>query len=388
MPLDDRIAAHNANVFVREFTYSSTQFKGQDGQERQLCDGAVWIGDLLILFQNKERNPAAVTGDPDAETSWFNKKVSKLAVGQLCDSLRYLQEERALPFANMRGQTLDLTKAKEQVSLTHLVALFSPSAILPAEVAMKKGRMSQRVGFVHFFTADDYVRVCATLHTPFEVSDYLSFRKAVALKDPNADAVSEKALLGQYLMDPAPDRSVSPNNEEYVDRLVRDADEFSLSSILAVYLDRVTFGVDGTDYHAILVELARLRRHMAREFRKRLAWAMEVCKGTSNLAQSRFHVPGLRCSYIFIPLDASQRDAWERDLKPLTYLSKHAFRSPKCIGLTVATDPNDSRYFLINWLYLEFPWEPDDRADELIRNTKPFRESAGVWTPVYRFEQR
>jgi hypothetical protein len=314
--------------------------------------------------------------------------VSKLAVDQLCDSLRYLQQERALPLANLRGQTLDLTKARERVSLTHLVALFSPSSALPAAVAMKKGRASQRVGFVHFLAADDYVRVCGTLHTPFEVSDYLSFRKAVALRDPNADAVSEKALLGQYLMDPDPARPVSPDNEEYVDRLVRDADEFSLSSMLAVYLDRVTFGADGTDYHAILVELARLRRNMAREFRKRLAWAMEVCKGTSNLAPSRFHVPDLGCSYIFIPLDASRRDAWEKHLKPLTHLSKHAFRSPKCIGLTVAPDPNDTRFFLINWLYLEFPWEPDEQADELIRKIKPFRDSVGVWAPVYRFEQR
>lgn len=290
--------------------------------------------------------------------------------------------------ANLRGQTLDLTKVREQVSLTHLVALFSPSAALPAAVAMKKGRASQRVGFVHFLTADDYVRVCGTLHTPFEVSDYLSFRKAIALKVPNADAVSEKALLGQYLMDPDPARPVSPDNEEYVDWLVRDADEFSLSSMLAVYLDRVTIGADGTDYHAILVELARLRRHMAREFRKRLAWAMEVCKGTSNLAPSRFHVPALGCSYIFIPLDASRRDAWEKHLKPLTHLSKHAFRSPKCIGLTVAPDPNDTGFFLINWLYLEFPWEPDEGADELIRTIKPFRDSVGTWTPEYRFEQR
>src|SRR5205807_2647275 len=160
--------------------------------------------------QNKERDPATATDDPAAETRWFNKKVSKLGVDQLCDSLQYLKQERALPLANLRGQILDLTKAREQVSLTHLVTLFSPSSTLPIAMEMKKGRASLRIGFVHFFTADNYVRVCATLHTPFEVSDYLSFRKAVAIKDPNANAVSEKALLGQYLMDPDPNRTVSP----------------------------------------------------------------------------------------------------------------------------------------------------------------------------------
>jgi hypothetical protein len=90
---------------------------------------------------------------------------------------------------------------------------------------------------------------------------------------------------------------------------------------------------------------------------------------------------------VLIPLDASQRDAWEEHLDPYTHLSKYAFRSPKCIGLTVALDPNDTKFFMLNWLYLEFPWEPDEQADELIRNIKPFRESARVWTPEYRFEQ-
>ena len=388
MLLDDWIASHNSDIFVREFTYSKTQFKGQDGQERELCDGAVWIGDLLILIQNKQRDPGAVTGDTDAEIRWFNKKVSKLAVDQLRDSCQFLQEEQSLPFANMRGQTLDLTKTKEQVSLTHLVVIYSPSTILPATETMKKGRVSQRVGFVHFFTVNDYFCVCKILHTPFEVSDYLSFRKAVTLYDPNANAISEKALLGQFLMDPDPSRLVSPNNEEYVDRLVRDADKFSLSNMLAVYLDRVTFGSGGTDYHAILVELAKLRRNIAKEFRKRLEWAMEVCKGTVNLAPSRFYFPNLGCSYIFIPLDASRRDTWEEELKSLACLSKHAFRSRKCIGLTIAPDPDDNEFYLINWFYLECPWEPDDWADELIRKYNPFRESSVVMTPEYRFEQR
>jgi hypothetical protein len=388
MPLDDLIARHNADVFVREFTYSAARFKGQDGQERELCDGAVWIGDLLILLQNKERDSGAVTGNPEAETRWFDKKVSKLAVDQLCASLRYLEQEQTLPLANLRGQTLELAKTRKQVSLTHLVVLFSPSAALPSAVAMRKGRESHRAGFVHFISADDYMFVCDTLHTPFEISDYLSFRKAVALKDPHVHAVSEKAILGQYLMDPDPSRRVSQANAANVDHLVRDANEFSLTNILAVYLDRVTLSAQGTDYHRILAELAKLRRNMAREFRKRLAWAMDTCKRGSDVRPSRFDVPDLGCSYIFIPLSPSQRAAWQQHLLPMTHLSKYAFRSPKCIGLTVATDPTDTKFYLVNWLFLEFPWEADEKADELIRDIKPFREITVVAAPTYRFEKR
>ena len=55
---------------------------------------------------------------------------------------------------------------------------------------------------------------------------------------------------------------------------------------------------------------------------------MEVCKGTSNLAPSRFHVPVLGCSFIFIPLDASQRNAWKKHLEPFPY-DLHYFEQPK-----------------------------------------------------------
>jgi len=385
MSLDDTIARLNSETFVREFTYRSTLFTGQDGQQREFCDGAVWIGDLLILLQNKERDGAFSAGDPNMEAKWFNKKVSKQAVDQLHVSVQYLQKEQSLPLANLRGQTIDLTRAKAKVSLTHLVALYAPSAALATDLVMKKGRVSKRVGFVHFLTLADYVTVCKTLHSPFEVSDYLTFRQEVAQKSPEANKVSEKALLGQYLLNPDSSVPVSASNEEYVDRLINDKDEFSLANLLAVYLDRTYFGGDDVSYHAILVELAKLRRNMAREFRKRFAWAMDVCKQGNNLAPSRFYVPALSCPFIFIPLDATRRDDWYRHLMPMTGLCKYDLKRSKCIGLSIAPDPHNSHFYLVNWAYIEFPWEPDETADALIREIKPFRDSALKKIPTYSF---
>jgi hypothetical protein len=388
MSLDDSIARHNSDIFVREFTYRSSVFKTKDGQEHELCDGAVWIGDLLILLQNKERNPSFDKGDPTEEARWFSKKVSKEAVNQLNDSVQFLQKEQSLPLANLRGQMIDMTKTKEMVSLTHLIALYSPSKALPLDLLMKKGRVSKRVGFVHFLTCNDYVSICNTLHTPFEVSDYLTFRKDISLQNADADKVTEKAILGQFLFNPDSSRPVSARNRHFVDRLTNDVDKFSLANLLAVYLDRVYLGGEDTNYHAILVELAKLRRNTALEFRKRLTWAMDVCKRGENLGPSRFY-PGLsKCPFIFIPLDASRRGDWQLHLMPLTALCKHDFKSPKCIGLTVAPDPHDSRYYLLNWNYIEFPWEPDLRADALIRETKPFREATGKMVASYTFDQR
>lgn len=385
MSLDDTIARLNSGIFVREFTYKSTLFTGDDGQEREFCDGAVWIGDLMILLQNKERDGAFVSGAPDEEAKWFNKKVSKQAVNQLHASVQYLQKEQSLPLANLRGQTVDLTKAKEKVSLTHLVALYAPSAKLATDLVMHKGRLSKRVGFVHFLTLDDYVNVCNTLHTPFEVSDYLTFRKEIAQKNPDANKVCEKALLGRYLHSPDLSSPVSASDERHVDKLINDTNEFSLANLLAIYLDRTYFGGNDIAYHAILVELAKLRRNMAHEFRKRFSWAMDVCKQRTNLAPSRFYAPALGCPFIFIPLDTTQRDDWYRHLIPMTHLCKYDLKCSKCIGLSIAPDPHDSKFYLVNWAYIEFPWEPDDKADALIREIKPFRRSAHKWVPTYSF---
>ena len=383
MSFEDVVATQNADIFTREFTYGSSLFKSQSGHELELCDGAVWIDDLLLLYQLKQRNPEHDTHDPDKERRWFEKKVEKLAVGQLADTMRYLNQERSLPLMNRRGQTLEISTASP--STIQLVILFEASQDLPQDVLFRKGRLSRRVGFVHYLHVKDYGAVCTTLHTPFEIADYLAFRTSFVQRNPRAHAVSEKALLGKYLIGADSSDEISDEHERVVDRLVDDREEFSISNLLRIYLERIEFGNEGTLYHLILAELAKLRRNMMREFRKRFMWAMEKCRGANFVTPSRFYPVNQGCSFIAIPLPSTEREDWKKHLEAFTHLCKYDFKSRRCIGFTVTPDETEEKWYNINWLYIDYPWRQDDETDKFLLEQAPFRKSWGEEIGKYSF---
>ncbi len=373
MSLEDTLANENSDIFTREFTFSSTLFDNNEGQEVELCDGAIWIDDLLLLFQLKERNPDHDTADAEKEQKWFERKVEKMAVGQFAVTLRYLHEEDRLPFANRRGQTLDFADAKPE--RIHLVALFDSSDALPLDVASKKGRLSARVGFVHYFHRTDYHAICLTLHTPFEIAEYLDFRTDFVLRNSKAHKVSEKALVGKFLTDTDDLDDICDEHELVVDQLVDDRDDFDISKLLRIYFDRIVYGNEGTQYHAILAELAKLQRNMLREFRKRFEWAMEKCHEATQPKPSRFYPMKQQCAFIAIPLPETERDNWRMHLELYTHLCKYDFRSKRCLGFTTAVDENDSDAYCIHWCFLDYDWVRSSEMDEALAEEEWFRDS-------------
>lgn len=384
MSFEDIVADGNSNFFFKEFTYSSSLFKLASGNEVELCDGAVWIDNLLFLYQLKQRNPEADTEVPAAEKKWFEKKVEKLAVGQFSDTVRYLQGQKSLPLLNCRGQPLDFSNA---ASLSpQLIVLYDPSVSLPLESSLKKGRVSKRVGFVHYFHISDYRAVCMTLHTPFEIAEYLIFRAAYVERNIAANKVSEKAMLGRYFENPEETTGIiSDKHEHFVDQLIDDRDDFNISKLLRVYVDRIKYGNSGTEYHVILKELAKLQRNMLREFRKRLNWAMETCRDPVFKKPSRFYPPKQECCFLAIPIPISERGDWRKYLEIYTHLCKYDLKSRKCVAISVSVAPDDVNAFLIHWMYLEYPWKQDDQTEKVLKEDNPFRETFGQFLDKYHF---
>lgn len=375
MSFEDAIAADNSNIFLTEFTFSSTLFKNDEGQELELCDGAVWIDDLLLLFQLKERNPDHDTRDPVKEQRWFERKVEKVAVGQFNDTQRYLREQNSLPFTNRRGQTLELAEAKPKQ--IHLIVLFDSSDSLPIDVKTRKGRVSGRVGFVHYFHRNDYGAVCKTLHTPFEIAEYLDFRMTFVLRNKQAHCVREKALLGKYLTDTDELDDITDEHEIFVDRLVDDRNDFNLSGLLKGYFDSIQYGNEGTQYHAILKELAKLQRNMLREFRKRLEWSMDKCHEATLPLPSRFYPVKQDCGFIAIPLPTRNCADWQKHLEAYTLLCKYDLKATRCLGFTTAVDNVGLDEYRIHWLLLDYEWSHDANLEAILADGGLFRESTG-----------
>ena len=62
-PTESAISHVNRNHFLREFTYSNQRFKTDAGED-EFADSAIWIDDLLILQEFKDREPALLNADP------------------------------------------------------------------------------------------------------------------------------------------------------------------------------------------------------------------------------------------------------------------------------------------------------------------------------------
>ena len=78
------ITTINLNMFYREFTFDKNDFRASDGNKVELADNVIWLDDLLILIQIKERNHADAKTD---QGKWFQNKVLKKAKNQVKNSL-------------------------------------------------------------------------------------------------------------------------------------------------------------------------------------------------------------------------------------------------------------------------------------------------------------
>ena len=90
MTLEEYIARLNSLAFWKEFTFAQNGFTPRPGAEFELADSLVWLGQYAIVMQLKQRTEE--TEDPEAERSWFQKKVLGVATGQVRDTLRFLRE--------------------------------------------------------------------------------------------------------------------------------------------------------------------------------------------------------------------------------------------------------------------------------------------------------
>jgi hypothetical protein len=61
MAFEEDIASLNEYFFYKEFTYSNATFRPNPGQEVELADTMLWIGDKAVVYQLKERESLQTT---------------------------------------------------------------------------------------------------------------------------------------------------------------------------------------------------------------------------------------------------------------------------------------------------------------------------------------
>jgi hypothetical protein len=379
---EDDVASLNEHFFFREFTYSQTTFRPKPGQEFELADTLLLIGESVVAYQLKERD-SPVTTSPATESQWFERKVLRKATRQIRDTLAYLHEHDTIRLTNHRGHEVVLQTAK--LRIIHKLVVYLADEQLPQNCRQKKHHTSKTAGIIHLISANDYSGIVTTLLTPAELMDYLHYRAALVRRWPReVEEVPESVLVGHYLHG---DLQEKPDLEHfgYVDALKQETDKWDMSGIITVFADRITSGGGTTDYYPILSAIAELKRNELAEFKLRFNLSIEKAKANAFAWPYRMATPRTGCGFIFIPLTSEFIPQRRVVLENLTMLHKYDQKLPRCVGGSFAADADGS--YSVEWCFLEYPWESDPERDRLLSEKRLFRAVRVAKSDRYDFRQ-
>ena len=381
MTFEEDIAELNEFYFFREFTFSENTFRTSQNQEVELADNIVCLDEPLIIYQLKERK-APISTSPQKEEKWFNRKIIDSAKQQIRDTLNYLQSCHDIEIQNRRGHKFKITVSS--LDSIHKLVLYKAHESLPESCRKLKYHRSQTAGFIHLISSDNYLGIVKTLLTPVELADYLSFREMLINNWEEASLnLPEQALVGQYL---SGESQHEPNFHfiEYLKQLEHRAEEWDMSRLISVFLDRITTDNHATDYY-IVREIAKLRRNELREFKTRFKLSMEKTKANEVTLPYRILSPRTGCGFIFVPLIPEFMEHRQQYLQNLTYAHKYDQKLPKCIGVSFA--PDGDNWYSVEWCYIEFTWEYELESENILKDSDVFRPVRGEKITQYTFSK-
>ena len=361
------IAELNSNFFFKEFTYSSNKFKvDEKGEELELADNVIWLDDLLIISQIKERNKSE---DSNIE-NWFKSKVLKKAVKQIKNTISYFDTYHDILIPNEKGHVLNVAEARKIEPIKQII--YVPDKEFPENLRFQKFYKSRSVGLINLFHIEDYLWICKYLITPFEIREYLNFRQTLFLRHENLlNNFPEQYVLGHYL-ETFDVSEIKPKYIENLKNLVHNESEFDISFIIENFKGKIRKDAESLDYYSIIKELAKLNRSDLREFKNRYLLAIEKSKQQEFTVPYRITSVNSKCGFVFVPLEYERRSKWENAIINFTEAHKYDQKLDKCIGMIVYQHPKE-KYFDVNWCYTYSKWVYNEEFEKLLKANFPFR---------------
>lgn len=370
MTLEEFTAQLNGSTFWREFTFSQNQFSPRPGQEVELADNVVWLGEVLFVIQMKEREQP--TDDLKIERRWFNRKVRGKAVSQIKDTIKFLEEHESIKITNGRGHLREIRGA--DIRQIEKIVLYAAGPELPDDCRAVRFHISETAGFIHVFEQTDYSQVVTNLAVPEEVRRYLKYRQGAlrVLSDAEVTVV-EADILAAYMSDEA---IPTPISHKILSRLFDDADQTDLSPIMNRLADHIQHPDSGGDYTLILLEFAKLPRSGWRAAKERLDLVIKQARNGEFERPYRFAFPPSDCSFMFSPLlpempttGVDGEKARMASLQNLTAIAKYLAKTSKGVGVLVS---KDRHYFHLDWCMINHCWEKDPGFEEKIEDGNLF----------------
>ena len=369
--LQDFTAQQNANVFLRAFSFPTIQLPLGAADERRLADRVVMMDGIGFIFQLMERAQKVASKAGDIE-KWVTNNVVRRGVKQIQNTRDVLHGYRGLSLVNQFGHRDQISPRDPELMVGIIVYRVPAKSRAFRAARFKKNKNG---GFVHILRDADYFEITAHFTTPTELNDYFGFRRDILITwDPTLTAVSEAALIGQYLSE---DYSSAP--DERFERGARShggptACEFAfVLDSLATSIASQEGDYADTEGYEVLTELARLGRHELRALKQQVRLALESVRADRFELPHRVVSARTGCGFLILPLTSEFHDRTFFALESLSQAAKYELDLEKQIGIGMW---QESEFVDIEWLFLNGQNLPDPHMDERLANGYPFRRSS------------
>ncbi|HEY3133097.1 MAG TPA: hypothetical protein VGJ47_00580 [Gemmatimonadaceae bacterium] len=378
--LHDFIAQQHANVFMRAFSFATNQLPIISEKQPELADRVMLLDNIGFIFQLREREQKVASKAGDIE-KWVSGQVVRKGVRRIQSTRDLLAGYVSLSVVNHFGHRLTISTKDAQSFVGILIYRVPPKTRAFRAARFKQNRNG---GFVHILRDTDYFEICHHFVTPAELLDYFNFRRDILLSwDPPATAVSEAALIGQYLLE---DFASPPSSS--LERAARSrggptACEFSfvLDSLGAeiAALEEEPEGEhdeDGgpstDDRYEILSEIGLLGRYELRALKHQLRLALEAVRA------NRFELPfrmasRTGCGFLTVPIMREFQERAFDALESLSIASKHELDLEKQVGIGMW---KNTEFVDIEWIFLKGKNVPYPQLDERLSQSYPFRRAS------------
>ena len=367
--LQDFATQQHSNVFLRAFSFPTIELPRPPEDDNELADSVVLIDRIGFIFQLRELGQQVMSKAGDLE-KWVANTVVRKGIKQVQNTRELLRSYAGLSLVNHFGHRLSLTPKDPDDLVSIIIYRVPAKARAFRAVRFKKGRNG---GFIHILRDVDYFAICEQFVTPAELVEYFSFRRDILINwDPIVTAVSEQAMIGQYLVEDY----ASPPDQKF-ERPVRSRGgpaqfSFVMDSLAGKIAAQESAYAD-TDYYAILAELALLGRYEVKALKHQIALALD------SVRVNRFELPfrivsGRRDSgLLIVPVTLEFRDRALDALQSLSFASKHELDLPRQIGIGMW---QNSEFVDIEWIFLEGTNGRNPELDARLARNYPFRRAS------------
>ncbi len=367
---ENSVTEINSNLFFKEFTYGTTDFTDVNKkQSLEFADNVVWLDDIFILFEIKERKNHLTKG----EEKWFENKVLNKAVKQIKKTHKYFHDFPAITLKNEKGHTKNISETN--LEDVQNVIIYSASDNFSEQKRLIKFHESRTVGLIHLFHTEDYYWICRYLSTPAEVKEYLIFRENLFLAQQGIlNKLPEQYILGHFL-ETLDTSIIEPKFIENLGLVDQELFDFNISNIIENFNNKIKLLSLQTEYYPIISEIAKMNRAELAEFKKRFIRSTEKCKEGEREIPYRMYLPRTDCAFVFIPMTKEDSIHWKIALRNYTEAQKYDQKAFKSIGVVIYEDAIEGEvFFEMYWMYIEAEWVFNEQMEELLTRSFPFRE--------------